>query len=248
MADISADALAKAKAKVDQLVPGKKVEITVCDVTKEAQVKAAVEHLDAWGGVDVMFNNAGIMHALDADAVETPEEIWDLTHNINVKGVWFGCKHAVLSLRRFKKSKGSIINTASVVALVGSATPQLAYTASKGAVLALTRELAIVHAREGFRFNNLCPAPLNTALLQNWLGEDKEKRARREIHFPTGRFGEAIEQANAVLFLASDESSFVNAQDFTVDGGMTKAYVTPEGPSQPPAPVNNAAKDKLDDE
>ena len=107
-----------------------------------------------------MFNNAGIMHADDADAIDTPEKIWDLTHNINVKGVWFGSKHAVLSMRKHKKTRTSIINTASVVALVGSATPQLAYTASKGAVLAMTRELAVVHAREGFRFNALCPAPL----------------------------------------------------------------------------------------
>ncbi len=174
---------------------------------------------------------------MSSDAVSTPEKIWDLTQNINVKGVWFGSKHAVLSLRKHKKSRGSIINTASVVALVGSATPQLAYTASKGAVLAMTRELAMVHAREGFRFNSLCPAPLNTPLLQDWLGDDQEKRHRREVHFPTGRFGEAIEQANAVLFLASDESSFVNGTDFVVDGGMTKAYTTPEGPPTQ-APTN----------
>lgn len=184
----------------------------VCDVSKEPQVKALVESLDTWGGLDVMFNNAGIMHAQDADAVDTPEAIWDLTQAINVKGVWFGCKHAVLSLRRHAKSRASIVNTASVVALVGSATPQLAYTASKGAVLAMTRELAIVHARDGFRFNALCPAPLNTPLLQDWLGDDKPKRARREVHFPMGRFGEAVEQARAVVFLASDESSFVNGQ------------------------------------
>ena len=176
----------------------------------------------------------------NVDAIDTPEKIWDLTHNINVKGVWFGSKHAVLSLRKHKKERGSIINTASVVALVGAATPQLAYTASKGAVLAMTRELAIVHAREGFRFNALCPAPLNTPLLQDWLGDDKAKRQRREIHFPTGRFGEAVEQAQAVLFLASDESSFVNGTDFVVDGGMTKAYVTPEGP--PTAAPQNFAR------
>lgn len=173
------------------------------------------------------------------DAIETSEKIWDLTQAINVKGVWFGSKHAVLALRKHKKTRGSIINTASVVALVGSATPQLAYTASKGAVLAMTRELAIVHARENFRFNALCPAPLNTPLLQDWLGDDKEKRHRREVHFPSGRFGEAIEQAQAVLFLASDESSFINGSDFVVDGGMTKAYVTPEGPA-PQAPANFA--------
>ncbi|KAF4468724.1 glucose 1-dehydrogenase [Fusarium albosuccineum] len=245
LSDISQPALEKAAAKVKQLVPNApRVEIFKCDVSKEAEVKAMVETLDSWGGLDVMFNNAGIMHAQDDDAVNTPENIWDLTHNINVKGVWFGCKHAVLSLRRNSKTKASIINTASVVALVGAATPQLAYTASKGAVLALTRELAMVHAREGFRFNNLCPAPLNTPLLQDWLGDDQPKRQRREVHFPMGRFGEAIEQAHAVVFLASDESSFVNGHDFAVDGGMTKAYVTAEGPAHPP-PQNNALKDTL---
>ena len=136
--------------------------------------------------------------------------------------MWYGCKHAVLSFRRHAKTKASVINTASVVALLGSATPQLAYTTSKGAVLALTRELAIVHAREGFRFNNLCPGPLNTPLLQNWLGDDAAKRHRREVHLPTGRFGEAIEQAHMVVFLASDDASFVTGQELIVDGGMTK--------------------------
>ena len=240
MADISGPALEKAAAKMREHAPyAKKILTTICDVSKESDVAAAVESLDSLGGVDVMFNNAGIMHAQDADAIDTPEKIWDLTHNINVKGVWYGCKHAVLSMRRHKKTRTSIINTASVVALVGSATPQLAYTASKGAVLALTRELAIVHAREGFRFKGVCPAPLkyvlgsivytrkltsssSTPLIQDFLGDDKEKRHRREIHFPMGRFGEAIEQAQTVLFLASDESSFVNGQDIIVDGGMTK--------------------------
>ncbi|KAJ5737111.1 uncharacterized protein N7483_002236 [Penicillium malachiteum] len=232
MADISEPALAKALAKVKKVVPNAlRIETIRCDVSKEADVQALVESQDSWGGVDVMFNNAGIMHADDADAVDTPEKIWDLTQSINVKGVWFGCKHAVQSLRRNKKTSGSIINTASFVALMGAATPQLAYTASKGAVLALTRELAVVHAREGFRFNSLCPGPLNTPLLQDWLGDDQAKRFRREVHFPSGRFGEAIEQAQAVLFLASDESSFVNGTDFVVDGGLSKAYVTPEGPA-----------------
>ncbi|PSN69115.1 NAD(P)-binding protein [Corynespora cassiicola Philippines] len=240
LSDISAPALEKAVAKVKEVVPeAKKVESRVTDVSKEADVQAMVEHVDSWGGLDVIFNNAGIMHADDADAIDTPEKIWDLTQAINVKGVWFGSKYAVLSFRKHGKKKGSVINTASVVALVGSATPQLAYTASKGAVLALTRELAMCHAREGYRFNALCPAPLNTPLLQDWLGDDAAKRHRREVHFPTGRFGEAIEQANAVVFLASDESSFVNGTDFVVDGGMSKCYITPEGPSTEP-PKNNA--------
>ncbi|KAL7955363.1 hypothetical protein V8C34DRAFT_291856 [Trichoderma compactum] len=246
LADISEPALEKAVAKVKELVPAAtRLEARKCDVSKEADVQAMIESLDAWGGLDVIFNNAGIMHADDDDAINTPEAIWDLTHNINVKGVWFGCKHAVLALRRNNKKKGSVINTASVVALVGAATPQLAYTASKGAVLALTRELAMVHAREGFRFNSLCPAPLNTPLLQDWLGDDKAKRQRREVHFPTGRFGEAVEQAHAVVFLASDEASFVNGSDFVVDGGMSKAYVTAEGPAAP-APTNNALKSSLE--
>lgn len=161
MADLNPEALAKAKAKVLDIVPNaKKLEVFQCDVSKEDQVQAMIESLDSWGGLDVIFNNAGIMHANDDDAVNTPEKIWDLTMNINVKGVWYGCKHAVLALRRHKKNNGSIINVASVVALVGSSAPQLAYTASKGAVLAMTRELAVVHAKEGFRFNALCPAPL----------------------------------------------------------------------------------------
>lgn len=151
MTDISESALDKAIAKAKLVVPNRKgkVETRVVDVSKESDVEASVAYLDAWGGVDIMFNNAGIMHPKDGDAEECPDSIWDLTMNINVKGVWYGSKHAVKSLRRHKKKKGSIINTASMVALVGAATPQLAYTASKGAVLALTRELAIVHAREG---------------------------------------------------------------------------------------------------
>lgn len=162
MADISEPALATALSKVHAILanPRPRLETMKCDVSKEADVEAAVRRLDAWGGVDIMYNNAGIMHADDADAVDTPEKVWDLTQAINVKGVWFGSKHAVLSMRRHGKTAGSVINMASVVALLGSATPQLAYTASKGAVLAMTRELAIVHAKEGFRFNALCPAPL----------------------------------------------------------------------------------------
>lgn len=239
MLDISEPALERALAKVKEVVPdAPRLTTMKCDVSSEQSVKAAVEAQDQYGGIDIMFNNAGIMHGDDADAIDTPEKIWDLTQAINVKGVWFGCKYAVLSMRKHKKARGSVINTASMVAVVGAATPQLAYTASKGAVMAMTRELAIVHARENIRFNSLCPGPLNTPLLQDWLGDDMQKRFRREVHFPMGRFGEAIEQAHAVVFLASDESSFVNATDFLVDGGMTKAYVTPEGPPTA-APQNN---------
>ncbi|KAI1617748.1 glucose 1-dehydrogenase [Exophiala viscosa] len=240
MTDISEPALAKAIEKVKEIVPDPpRLSTLKCDVSKESDVAAAVESQDQYGGIDIMFNNAGIMHAKDDDAIGTPEAIWDLTQAINVKGVWYGSKHAVLSMRRHKKTKGSIINTASFVAILGAATPQLAYTASKGAVLAITRELAIVHARENIRFNSLCPGPLNTPLLQDWLGDDQAKRHRREVHLPSGRFGEAIEQAQAVLFLASDESSYINAADFMVDGGLSKAYVTSEAP---PAvgPQNNA--------
>lgn len=237
MLDLNESALDQTSARIAGMFPDKIKPLTLkCDVSSEPDVAAAVQGMEKFGGVDVMFNNAGIMHPDDADAIDTPEKIWDLTMGINVKGVWFGSKHAVQSMLKNKKA-GSIINTASVVALVGSATPQLAYTASKGAVLAMTRELAIVHARDGIRFNSLCPAPLNTPLLQDWLGDDVEKRKRREIHFPAGRFGEPIEQANAVLFLASDESKFVNGTDFVVDGGMSRAYITPEGQATP-APKN----------
>ncbi|KAI9249582.1 D123-domain-containing protein [Helicostylum pulchrum] len=173
-----------------------------------------------------MFNNAGIMHPEDDNALNTEDRVWDLTMDINVKGVWYGCKHAILAMR--KSGGGSIINTASFVALMGAATPQLAYTASKGAVLAMTRELAMVHARENIRFNSLCPGPIRTPLLMDFLNTE-EKKQRRLVHVPQGRFGEAIEQAYGALFLASDESSFVTGTDFRVDGGLASSYVTPEG-------------------
>jgi NAD(P)-dependent dehydrogenase (short-subunit alcohol dehydrogenase family) len=195
------------------------------DVSKaaacEQMVAAAEEH---FGRLDVLFNNAGIMHGDDSGAVETDEAIWDLTMAVNVKGVFFGCKYGIPALRR--AGGGSIINTASFVALMGAATPQLAYTASKGAVLSMTRELAVLHARENIRVNALCPGPLHTELLMKFLDTD-EKRTRRLVHLPMGRFGEAAEMAQAALFLASDESSYVNGATFTVDGGLTAAYVTP---------------------
>jgi NAD(P)-dependent dehydrogenase (short-subunit alcohol dehydrogenase family) len=188
-----------------------------------ALMVAAAE--ETFGRLDILFNNAGIMHGRDDDAVNTEEDVWDLTMAINVKGVYLGCKYGIPALRR--AGGGSIINTASFVALLGAATPQLAYTASKGAVLALTRELAVVHARENIRVNALCPGPLRTELLMKFL-DTEEKRQRRLVHVPMGRFGEAREMAYAALYLASDESSFVTGTDFVVDGGITAAYVTPE--------------------
>jgi NAD(P)-dependent dehydrogenase (short-subunit alcohol dehydrogenase family) len=178
-----------------------------------------------YGRLDILFNNAGIMHSSDDDAVVTEESIWDLTMNINAKGVFLGCKHGIPALRR--AGGGSIINTASFVALLGAATPQIAYTASKGAVLSMTRELAVIHAREKIRVNALCPGPLRTELLMKFL-DTEAKLQRRLVHIPMGRFGEAREIAQAALFLASDESSFVTGTEFLVDGGITAAYVTPE--------------------
>ena len=165
------------------------------------------------------------MHSQDDDALTTDEAVWDLTMNVNAKGVFLGCKYGIPALRR--AGGGSIVNTASFVAVLGAATPQIAYTASKGAVLALTRELAIVHAREHIRVNALCPGPLRTELLMKFLNTD-EKKQRRLVHIPMGRFGEAREIAQSALFLASDESSFVTGTEFLVDGGITAAYVTPE--------------------
>jgi NAD(P)-dependent dehydrogenase (short-subunit alcohol dehydrogenase family) len=178
-----------------------------------------------FGKLDVMFNNAGISHARDDDAVVTEEEVWDLTMRINLKGVFLGCKFAIPALRR--AGGGSIINTASFVATLGAATPQLAYTASKGGVLAMTRELAVIHARENIRINALSPGPLRTELLMKYL-DTEEKRRRRLVHIPLGRFGEAKEIARAALYLASDEASFTTGTNFLVDGGITAAYVTPE--------------------
>jgi NAD(P)-dependent dehydrogenase (short-subunit alcohol dehydrogenase family) len=196
------------------------------DVAQAADCAAMVAFAEGeFGRLDVLFNNAGIMHGEDDDAVSTEEAIWDLTMNINAKGVFFGCKYGIPALRR--AGGGSVINTASFVALLGAATPQVAYTASKGAVLALTRELAVIHAREKIRVNALCPGPLRTEMLMSFLNTEA-KRERRLVHIPMGRFGEAKEIAYAALYLASDESSYVTGTEFLVDGGLTAAYVTPK--------------------
>ncbi|MCK6576926.1 MAG: glucose 1-dehydrogenase [Anaerolineae bacterium] len=196
------------------------------DVSKAADCERMIQTAEStYGALHVLFNNAGISHADDDDAINTTEDVWDLTMQINVKGVFLGCKYGIPALRR--AGGGSIINTASFVATLGAATPQLAYTASKGAVLSMTRELAAIHARENIRVNALCPGPLRTELLMKYLNTDAKKQ-RRLVHIPMGRFGEAKEIANAVLFLASDESSFVTGANFLVDGGITSAYTTPE--------------------
>lgn len=196
------------------------------DVAKDADCQKMVQVAEStYGALHVVFNNAGIMHSDDGDVESTEEDIWDLTMDINAKGVFLGCKYGIPALRR--AGGGSVINTASFVALLGAATPQVAYTASKGAVLAMTRELAVVHARENIRVNALCPGPLHTELLMKFLDTEK-KRQRRLVHIPMGRFGEAQEMARAALWLASDESSYVTGSEFVVDGGITAAYVTPQ--------------------
>ncbi len=205
---------------------GGKASYVHADVSKTADAEKMIYGAEeTFGKLNVLFNNAGISHFNDDDAVNTDEAVWDLTMNINLKGVFLGCKYGIPALRR--AGGGSIINTASFVAILGAATPQLAYTASKGGVLSMTRELAVIHARENIRVNALCPGPLRTELLMKYL-DTEAKRQRRLVHIPMGRFGEAKEIAQAVLFLASDESSFVTGATFMVDGGITAAYVTPE--------------------
>eukprot|EP01116_Phalansterium_solitarium_P003561 TRINITY_DN14380_c0_g1_i1.p1 TRINITY_DN14380_c0_g1~~TRINITY_DN14380_c0_g1_i1.p1 ORF type:complete len:287 (-),score=119.41 TRINITY_DN14380_c0_g1_i1:232-1092(-) len=195
------------------------------DVSKAKDAEALVAAAEKqFGKLNVLFNNAGIMDSNDDDAVSTDEKVWDLTMNVNLKGVFLGCKYGVPAIRR--AGGGSIINTASFVAVLGAATPQIAYTASKGGVLAMSRELAVIHAREGIRVNALCPGPLRTELLMKFLST-QEKLQRRLVHIPMGRFGLAEEIAKAALFLASEESSYMTGSTFLVDGGITSAYVTP---------------------
>jgi len=236
LVDIKIQAVESGASLIRSRYPNVRALAIKADVANETDVKAAVDvAIKEFGRLDIMFNNAGIMHPDDDNALNTEEKIWDLTMQINLKGVWWGCKYAILAMRDNKadetkglKRGGSIINTASFVALMGAATPQLAYTASKGAVLAMTRELAMVHAREGIRLNSICPGPLKTPLLMSFLNTD-EKRDRRLVHLPMGRFGEAIEVAKGALFLASDDSSYITGTDFKVDGGLSSCYVTPTG-------------------
>ncbi len=195
------------------------------NVSDPAEVRNAIAVAREHGGLHVLFNNAGIFPADDGSPPETSEAVWEQVIDVNLKGVFLGCKYGIPAM--LEAGGGSIINTASFVAVVGAATSQIAYTASKGGVLAMTREIAVEYARRGIRANALCPGPVNTPLLEEFLSDPAE-RARRMVHIPMGRLAEAAEIARAALYLASPASSYVNGATFLVDGGITAAYVTPE--------------------
>ena len=219
LVDVDDDAGQKAAAEVG----GTYVR---CDVTDSDQVEAMVAQAHStYGSVDIAFNNAGISPPDDDSILDTGLEAWRRVQEVNLTSVFLCCK-AVLPYMR-EQGRGSIINTASFVAVMGAATSQISYSASKGGVLSMTRELGVQFAREGVRVNALCPGPVNTPLLQELFAKDEERAARRLVHIPMGRFGEPEEMASAVLFLASDDSSFMTANTFLVDGGISGAYVTP---------------------
>jgi NAD(P)-dependent dehydrogenase (short-subunit alcohol dehydrogenase family) len=197
------------------------------DVTDDAAVRELYARVrEEFGRIDVLFNNAGISPTDDASVLETGLDAWQRVQDVNVKSIFLCCRHGIPHL--LEAGGGSVINTASFVAVMGAATSQISYTASKGAVLAMSREMGVEFARRGVRVNALCPGPVNTPLLQELFAKDPQRAARRLVHVPMGRFAEAREIANAALFLASDESSYVNASTFLVDGGLSGAYVTPE--------------------
>jgi len=204
---------------------GLAVDVTDEDAVRDLYAQVA----QRFGHIDVLFNNAGISPDDDTSVLETSFEAWQRVQDVNLKSVFLCCKHGIPHLLRNElPARGSVINTASFVAVMGAATSQISYTASKGGVLALSRELGVEFARQGVRVNALCPGPVDTPLLRELFAKDPERAARRLVHVPMGRFGTAEEIANGVLFLASDESSFVTASTFLVDGGISGAYVTPE--------------------
>jgi NAD(P)-dependent dehydrogenase (short-subunit alcohol dehydrogenase family) len=197
------------------------------DVTEEFAVQQMYQQVaEQFGRIDILFNNAGISPDDDTSVLETTFEAWQRVQDVNLKSVFFCCKHGIPHL--LEAGGGSVINTASFVAVLGAATSQISYTASKGGVLALSRELGVEFARRGVRVNALCPGPVDTPLLQELFAKDPARAARRLVHVPMGRFGKASEIANGVVFLASDESSFMTASTFLIDGGISGAYVTPE--------------------
>jgi len=196
------------------------------DVTDEAEVaELFAAAVNTYGGIDVSFHNAGISPTDDDSILDTPLEVWRRVQEVNLTSVYLCCRHAIPHL--LERGGGSIINTASFVAVMGAATSQVSYTASKGGVLSLSRELGVQFARQGIRVNALCPGPVNTPMLQELFAKDPERAARRLVHIPMGRFAEATEIAAAVSFLASDDASFITASTFLVDGGISGAYVTP---------------------
>ena len=199
------------------------------DVTEEHAVEQLFRQVrERYGRIDVLFNNAGISPDDDVSVLDTSLEAWQRVQDVNLRSVFLCCKHGIPHLLDNAPEGGSVINTASFVAVMGAATSQISYTASKGGVLALSRELGVEFARRGVRVNALCPGPVDTPLLRELFAKDPEKAARRLVHVPMGRFATAQEIANGALFLASDESSFVTASTFLVDGGLSGAYVTPE--------------------
>ncbi len=216
-----------AEATADEIrKAGGDAKAFAADVSKAKDAEGMVRFAEeSYGKLNVVFNNAGVFHPDDDSVTNTSEAIWDMVINVNLKGVFLGCQYAVPALLR--AGGGSIINTASFVAIMGAAAPQIAYTASKGGVLAMTREIAVEFARKNIRANSLCPGPVETPLLAKLLS-DPARRNRRLVHIPMGRFARAEEMANAALFLASDESSFVTGTSFLVDGGISAAYITPE--------------------
>ena len=221
-ADVNADAANETAAQAGENAFAQQV-----DVADEASVAAMLRATaERYGGIDVLYNNAGISPGDDASVLDTSVEAWDRVQAVNTKGVFLCCKHGIPYL--LERGGGSVINVASFVAIVGAATSQISYTASKGAVLSMTRELAVQFARQNIRVNALCPGPVETPLLLSIFGDDPAALERRRAHWPTGRLAKPREVVNGALFLASDESSYVNGTTFLVDGGLTAAYVTPE--------------------
>ena len=217
--DIATDAIETLAKEVDG-------DAITCDVTDEAAVEAMFDQVvRTHGSVDVAFNNAGISPPEDDSILTTGIDVWERVQRVNLTSVYLCCKYVLPHMRR--QGRGSIVNTASFVAVMGAATSQIAYSASKGGVLSMTRELGVQFAREGIRVNALCPGPVNTPLLRELFASDPERAQRRLVHVPMGRFAEASEIAAAVAFLASDDASFITASQFLVDGGISGAYVTP---------------------
>ncbi|HXH87192.1 MAG TPA: glucose 1-dehydrogenase [Gaiellaceae bacterium] len=223
----AADANAEAARETVALLPEGAAIAVDANVADEAAVQAMfAATVTAFGGVDVLYNNAGISPADDDSILDTGVEAWQRVQDVNTKGLFLCCKHGIPHL--LERGGGSVINVASFVAILGAATSQISYTASKGAVLSMSRELAVQFARQGVRVNALCPGPVETPLLLRIFGDDPAAYERRRIHLPMGRLAKPREIVNAALFLASDESSYVNGATFMVDGGLTAAYVTPE--------------------